>query len=328
MMVPFYLRRAFLFLTHPPAAVAVLLAVAVGCTGMSNRPYTRSAPEYRGLTRVAVLLRHWPAYRQLPGQPRLDNDFITGDTPFFGGLEPRKEPEPRAVDVAGLEEEVADTVLNALRRRGYEPVLLSAEALAPAGMPVSEFLARQRLLTPEVDACLLGFYGPTLYVSRPERAPVGAQFRSYTLEEVVRHLTPGRGRLLWAGPAAPQAPPQSISHAVIHLSLTLFRVADGRPVWQAAGSRVAGHPKGIVVNCPPFPSREDYWTGPEVIRRLMLDNLACRLHFLLPDAIPGPASRSGPRTLSFSLAGPRFLPHNKGRHMPTGLSLSGTAPWS
>lgn len=327
MRVPFHLCRAFLFFIHPAAVVAVLLAVAVGCTGMSNRPYTKSAPGYGGLTRVAVLLRHWPAYRQLPGQPRLDSDFITADTPFFAPLDPKPEPEPRAVDVAGLDEEVADTVLSALRRRGYEPVLLSAEALAPSAVPVAEFLARQRLLTPEVDAYLLGFYGPTLYVSRPEQAPVGAHFRSYTLEEITRHLNPGRGLLLWAGPASPQAPPLSISHAVIHLTLTLFRAADGKPVWQVAGSRVAGHPTGIVANCPPFPSRENYWTGTEVIRRLMLDNLGCRLHFLLPDAIPGPATRRRGLKASFFLAERGFFPHNGDRRMTASLSPSGNAPW-
>lgn len=328
MRVPFYLRRAFLFLTHPAAAVAVLLAVAVGCTGMSNRPYTRSAPEYRGLTRVAVLVRHWPAYRQLPGQPRLDSDFITGDTPFFAALEPKPEPEPRAVDVAGLDEEVAETVLSALRRRGYDPMLLNAEALAPSEMPVAEFLARQRLLTSEVDAYLLGFYAPTLYVSRPEQAPVGAHFRSYTLEEVARHLNPGRGLLLWAGPAASQAPPRSISHAAIHLALTLFRATDGKAVWRVAGSRVSGHPTGILVNCPPFPSRENHWTGPEVIRRLMLDNLDCRLHFLLPDAIPGPTSRLEGSGAPFSLAGRRLFLHNGDRRVTARFSLSGIAPWA
>lgn len=328
MRVPFHLHRALLFLTHPVAVVAILLALAAGCTGMSNRPYTKSAPGYRGLIRVAVLLRHWPAYRQLPGQPRLDNDFITADTPFFAALEPKPEPEPRAVAVAGLDEEVADTVLSALRRRGYEPVLLNAEALAPSEVPVAEFLARQRLLTPEVDAYLLGFYGPTLYVSRPEQAPVGGHFRSYTLEEITRHLNPGRGLLLWAGPASPQAPPLSISHAVIHLALTLFRAADGKPMWQVAGSRVAGHPTGIVVNCPPFPSREDYWTGTEVIRRLMLENLACRLHFLVPDAIPGPAARLRGVGPFFSLAERRLFPHNGERHRTTGCSFPGIAPWS
>lgn len=328
MRVPFHLRRALLVLTHPAAVVGVLLALAVGCAGMSNRPYTKSAPGYRGLMRVAVLVRHWPAHRQLPGQPHLDSDFITANTPFFAGLEPKKEPEPRAVAVAGLDEEVADTVLSALRHRGYEPVLLNAEALAPSEVPVAEFLARQRLLTPEVDAYLLGFYGPTLYVSRPEQAPVGAHFRSYTLEEIARHLNPGRGLLLWAGPASPQAPPLSISHAVIHLALTLFRATDGKPVWQVAGSQVAGHPAGIVANCPPFPSRENYWTGTEVIRRLMLENLACRLHFLLPDAIPGPATRLRGCGPLFSLAERRLFPHNGDRHRMTGSSFSGIAPWS
>lgn len=302
-------------------AMLVLLAVAAGCTPMSNRPYTQSAPHYRGLIRVAVLLRPWFPYQQLPGQPRPDSDFITGETPFFAALENRQEPEPRAVGVAGLEEEVADLLLTALRRRGYEPVLLPAHDLVPSDLRVAGFLARQRLLIPEMDAYLLGFFGPTLYVSRPEQLPVGAHFRPYSLAEITRHLNPGRGALLWAGPAAAQAPPLSISHAVIHLSLTLFRAADGKPMWQVAGSRVAGHPRGIVVNCPPFPSRESYWTGPEVIRRLMLENLACRLHFLLPDAIPGPgASRS-----FFSLAGRTLFPHNGDRRI-CGLSLPGNAP--
>lgn len=328
MRVPFQLRRAFLFLLPPWAVMAILLAIVGGCTPMSNRPYTQSAPGYRGLIRVAVLLRHWPAYRQLPGQPRLDSDFITPETPFFAPLEPNKEPEPRAVDVAGLEEQVADTVLSALRGRGYEPVLLSAEALVPSEVPVAEFLARQRLLAPEVDAYLLGFYGPTLYVSRPEQAPAGAPFRSYSLEEITRHLHPGRGQVVWAGPSSPQAPPRSISQAVIHLALTFFRGADGKPMWQAAGSRVRGHPTGIVVNCPPFPSRENYRTGTEVIRRLMLENLACRLHFLLPEAILGPGSRHRGLGPLFFLAGDRLFPHNEDRHPKTGCSFSGIAPWS
>lgn len=270
--------------------MVLILGGLAACVQMSNRATVERSPGYHGLRRVGVLLRHWPAYQQFPGKPQLNSDFIAGDTRFFAPLEVARDPNPRAVDLAGLDEEVADAILDALRNRGYEPVLLPVEPLIPATDPVAALLERQRLLTPELDAYLFCFYGPTLYVSDPARAPGARGERSYTVEEVVRLLNPGRAQVLWAGPAASQAPSMSISQAVVHIALTLFRAQDGRALWQVADSRVAGHPHGIVANCPPFPSREDYWTGAAVIRRLMRVNLKCRLHYLLPDAMPGKSS--------------------------------------
>ncbi len=272
----------------------ILGAVPAGCVQLSNKAMVERSPGYHGLLRVGVLLRHWPAYQQLPGKPQLDSDFISRDTPFFAALETARDPHPRAVDLAGLDDEVGEAFLEALRNRGYEPVLLPVEALVPTPEPLAVFLARQRLLTPELDAYLFCFYAPTLYVSHPDRGPAARGERSYTVEEMVRLLNPGRRQVLWAGPAASQAPAISISQAVVHLALTLFRAQDGRALWQVADSRVAGHPHGIVANCPPFPSREDYWTGGDVIRRLMRDNLRCRLHYLLPDAIPAKSSSDNP----------------------------------
>jgi hypothetical protein len=263
-----------------------LLAGPGACVFMSNQAQLDRAPDYRGIRRVVVILRHWPCYQQLPGVPEIQREFISGATPFFAPWEAARDLNPRAVDLAGLDDLVSEVVLERLRDRGYDPVLLAAGDLVPDRTPLSLFLARQRLLTPEADAYLLGFYAPTLYISQPERAPAARGWRSYTLEEVARLLTPGRRQVLWAGPVASQAPAASISHAIIHLTMSLFRAADGKVLWQVADSRVAGHPLGIVAHCPPFPSRESYWAGVEVVRRLLRDNLKCRLHYLLPQALP------------------------------------------
>ncbi len=270
--------------------LGMVLWGSAACVQMSNKPYVASNPGYRGIQRVAVFLRHWPCHRAFPGQPSLSSAFISGDTVFFAPLQASPDPHPRAVDLADFEELVADTLLDCLRNRGYEPVLLSGEALVPSDLPLADFLSPSQILMPGVDAYLFGFYSPTLYVSDPDRVPPGQKERSYFLEEMIRWLNPGRGQALWAGPSAVRAPGTSISHAAIHMSLTLFRARDGGILWQVADSRVAGRPHGIVARCPPFPSREDYWATAGVIRRLMRDNLKCRLHFLIPEAIPPQAS--------------------------------------
>lgn len=118
--------RAKLYRQAALLLLAGVLAAQGACVPLSNRDYARRAADYRGIIRVAVFLRHWPCHRQFPGRPHLAGDFIGPDTEFFAPLEAARDPSPRAVDLAGLDDMVTETFLERLRDRGYEPLLAAA----------------------------------------------------------------------------------------------------------------------------------------------------------------------------------------------------------
>jgi hypothetical protein len=280
------LSRNFL-MTRGHALIAVVLVslgafIIPGCTPMSNRPFVEKYADYRGINRIAVFLERWPIYRQLQGHGEMQLDFITKDTLFFNAWEPADRIPPRAVDVKDIDDHLmAQLLLDALQSKGYEPFI--AGMVSGGRESVAEIMAKYLVFDSQVDGFLFCFYSPTLYFSSPDKVPPEQQ-RSYSLTEIAQILNPRGGRVVWAGPQAVRSRPDSISHAFIYLSMTMFKALDNQVLWTVAGSQVGGRLRVTVWDCPPEFSEEDYRTDVTVIRRLMINNVRCRLRYMIPDA--------------------------------------------
>jgi hypothetical protein len=234
---------------------------------------------------VGIVLERWPHFKAHPDQNSLGSDFIRDRTPFFGPWQPAQNIDPHALDVADVTDaDVARTLIEALRARGYEANLISLPLDPEAAITVQEFLEKYGSPEQGVDGWLFCYYAPTLFVTDKQFLPAGAQKRSIGLTELAQVM--GReGNLSWAGKRRAQAPTQTISHAFIYLSMSLFKAQDGPPVWMVADSRVGGRIRPTVTECPPGPTDGDYPADAAMIRRIMLSNLRCRLWHLLPDAL-------------------------------------------
>ncbi len=235
------------------------------------------------MRRIAVFLQRWPTNSELSGQSDLDADFIKKTTHFLGPWKPAGQRGQRALDVQDIDDRLMGEVLmGALIEKGYHPFL--AQALSNGSASVEDIMARYQALDPEIDAFLFCFYAPTVFLSHPLAGPEPLTNRADSLEGIVQLLSPGSRGIIWAGPRAAMAPKNSISHAFIYLSLTMFKALDWKPLLQVAGSQSGGRTRTWVALCPPGPTEEDYWADPEIIRDLMVNNLRCRLHHLIPFA--------------------------------------------
>lgn len=250
---------------------------------MSNREYTQRFATYRGTKRVAIFLQRWPVYLQLSGQNDLGADLISRKTTFVGPWEPARI-NPRTVDVKDIDDtQVGNLLLEVLQDKGYQPFLAEIP-FVPRPVPVEEIMAQYQALDREVDAFLFVFYSPTLYFSNPQSVPPDHSRRSYGLQEIIYSLQPGGSYIIWAGSRAIQAPANSINHAFIYLSMTLFKALDWQPLWAAADSQVGGRLKLPIPRCPPDPTLGDYRADAAIIQRLMGNNLKCRLRRMIPDS--------------------------------------------
>ncbi|HAY20937.1 MAG TPA: hypothetical protein DCY27_01970 [Desulfobacterales bacterium] len=255
------------------------------CTLLSNQSYTRQYPEYRGIKRVAVFVQRWPAYLQLPNQNEPGADFIKKSTLFTGPWQPAGLMNPRAVDVLDVDDNVAaDLLLQVLTEKGYQPFLSGVLPSQPGPITVEEIMAKCEAVNRGVDAILFCFYSPTVFLAAAETTPKDHHRRSYSLHEIIQTLNPGGAYATWAGPRAAQAPPNSISHAFIFVSLTMFKVLDWRPLWEVADSQIGGRMRVKLAQCPPAPTNQNYPADAGIIQRLMCNNLTCRLRHLIPDA--------------------------------------------
>jgi hypothetical protein len=264
--------------------LGVLLPLA-SCTFLSNRDYIQQYPQYRGVKRIAIFVQRWPAYLQLPNQNNLGDDFITTSTLFTGPWQPAGLMNPRAVDIQDINDHVAASLLiKVLTEKGYQPFLAGVLPLQPGPITVAEIMARCEAINRGVDAILFCFYSPTAFFAEAEATPKDHQKRSYSLQEIIEILNPGDNCVTWAGPSAAQAPPNSISHAFIFVSLTLFKVRDGQPLWEIADSRIGSRMRVKLAQCPPAPTEQNYPADAGIIQRLMCNNLTCRLWHLIPDA--------------------------------------------
>jgi hypothetical protein len=261
-----------------------LLGLA-SCTFLGNQSYVNRHPGYQEIQRVVVFLQRWPVYRQLPGQNELGEEFIKPSTSFLGPWEAAAHLDPRAVDIADIDDGLmAELLVEVLQSKGYQPFVGEMPLASPGSGRVERIMARYRAVDRQVDAFLFCFYSPTLFVAQARMTPSDHGQRSYGLAELIGKLGSGRGRVLWAGPRAGKAPPGAVSHAFIYVSLTLFRAWDGQVLWKVADSRVGGRPPPRLVKCPPAPTSENFWADAGIIFNLMRSNLRCRLRHLIPDA--------------------------------------------
>lgn len=211
-------------------------------------------------------------------------EFIRKSTWFTGPWEPAGHINPRAVDIQDIDDQVVgDILIQALKEKGYQPFMLGVLPSSDRPITVEEIMAKCQAINPEIDAMLFCFYSPTIFVSEARAIPQEHQQRSYGLQELIDTLQPGRGWLIWAGPRAAQAPPASISHAFIYVSLAMFKTLDWRPLWEVADSEVGGLLRPRISSCPPGPTDKNYWADAAMIQRLMGSNLTCRLNHLIPD---------------------------------------------
>jgi hypothetical protein len=255
------------------------------CTFLGNRSYVQQYYQCRGIKRVAVFVQRWPAYFQLPNQNDLGADFIKKSTLFTGPWQPAGLINPRAVDIQDIDDDVAATLLlQVLTEKGYQPYLSGVFPAQPGPITVSEIMARAEALDREVDGFLFCFYSPTVFCAEAATTPKEHQKRSYGLQEIIKILNPGGSYVSWAGPRAAQAPPNSISHAFIFVSLTMFKARDWRPLWEVADSQVGGRLRVNLVQCPPAFTKKNYPADAGVIQRLMCSNLICRLRHVIPEA--------------------------------------------
>jgi len=259
----------------------------ISCTSLSDKQYVQEHPDFWRVRRIAVFIQRWPGYLQLPDQTTQDTDFIKKSTHFLGPWEPAGNINPRALDVQDIDDALMGQVLlEALISKGYQPFLAQALPAAPSTpASVETLMAQYQSLDPGVDAFLFSFYSPILFLSHPLTNSATPSNRAFGLQEIVSLVNPGSQGLIWAGPRAALAPKDSISHAFIYFSLTMFKALDWRPLLQVAGSQGGGRSRPWIPLCPPGPTDEDYWADPGIIQNLMLNNLRCRLRHLLPYAM-------------------------------------------
>lgn len=255
------------------------------CTFLSNSNYVQQYPEYRGIRRVALFVQRWPVYLQLPNQNNPGADFIKESTLFTGPWLQAGLTNPRAVDVQDIDDEgVANLFIAILTAKGYQPYIAGVFPSQPGPISVAEIMAKCQAMDRGVDAFLFCFYSPAVFFSDAKATPKDHDKRSYSLQKLIDILNPGGNRVIWAGPRAAQAPPNSISHAFIYTSLTMFRAYSWQPLWEVADSDTGGRLRVTVATCPPGPTNQNYWADAAIMQRLMYSNLSCRLEHLLPDA--------------------------------------------
>lgn len=266
--------------------VAILVCLLLfSCTFLSNRQYVQQYPEYRGIRRVALFVQRWPSYLQLPNQDNPGADFIKESTLFTGPWLPAGLINPRVVDVQDIDDEVVTNLfIQVLTEKGYQPYVAGVFPPQPGPITVAEIMAKCQAMDRGVDALLFCFYSPAAFCAEAKTTPKDHKTRSYNLQELIGSLNPGGNWVIWAGPPAAQAPPNSISHAFIYISLTMFRAHDWRPLWEAADSYTGGRLRVALATCPPGPTDQNYWADAAIIQRLMCKNLRCRLGHLIPDA--------------------------------------------
>jgi len=252
------------------------------CTFLSNRDYIQKYAPFQGVHRIAVFLQHWPVYLQKPGRNDLGEDFIKTQTIFLGPWEPAAQINPRAVDILDIGNCLMGEILvRILERKGYQVVLVDLPFVGES-VTVEMLIAQYQAINSPVDAFLFCYYAPTLFVSHAQEAPKDHATRSYSLREIVSRLSPGTESVIWVGERGQNSPVNSISHAFIYWSMTIFKASNRLNLMAEADSQVGGQVIPWIPRCLPEPTDKDYWANPRIIRNLMVDNLKCRLRHQIP----------------------------------------------
>lgn len=254
------------------------------CTSLSDKKYVEDNPNFRGLRRVAVFLQRWPVYLSLPGQHDLGEDFIKKTTNFFGPWQPTKTLNPRALDIQDIDDDLMGEILvKALEKKGYQASLVCLP-FAGESKPVGLLMAEYQAINPSVEAFLFCYYAPTLFISEAKAVPKDLDRRSYSLLEIINLLKPGSDSIIWVGERSAHSPSDSMSHAFIYLSITMFKALNWQSLMAVADSQIGGRARPWIPRCPPGPTAMDYEADDVVIQRLLLLNLKCRLDRLIPIA--------------------------------------------
>jgi len=249
-----------------------------------NRDYFEKYAPFQGVHRIAVFLQHWPVYSQKPGRNNLGEDFIKTQTIFWGPWEPAAQINPRAMDIQDIGNCLMGEILvGVLKSKGYQVVLVDLP-FAGESVTVEMLMAQYQAINPPVDAFLFCYYAPTLFVSHDQEAPKDHATRSYSLWEIVSRLAPGTDSVIWVGDRGQNSPVNSISHAFIYWSMTIFKASSRRTLMAEADSQVGGQVIPWIPRCPPDPTDKDYGANPRIIQNLMVDNLKCRLSHQIPYA--------------------------------------------
>jgi hypothetical protein len=265
----------------------MILACALlsSCTFLSNRDYIRKYAPFQGVQRIAVFLQHWPVYLQKPGRNDLGEDFIKPQTIFLGPWQPASQVNPRAVDIQDIDNCLMGAILvRILESKGYQVFLVDLP-FAGESVTVEMLMAQYQAINPPVDAYLFCYYAPTLFVSHAQETPRDHATRSYSLWEVVTRLSPGGAdSVIWVGDRNRNSLANSMSHAFIYWSMTIFKASNGQTLMAEADSRVGGQVRPWIPRCPPAPTNKNYWANPGIIKDLMIDNFKCRLGHEIPYA--------------------------------------------
>ena len=219
-----------------------------------------------------------------PNRNDLGEDFIKPQTVFFGPWQRAAQINPRAVDIADIDDGLmGELLIRILEKKGYQ-VFLATQPLAGEKDTVEMIMARYQESFPPVDAFLFCYYAPTLFVSHAQEVPQGHAERSYSLGEIVSGLSPGTDSVIWVGRRDQNSPSNSISHAFIYWAMTIFNASTGQTIMAQADSQVGGQVRPWISRCPPAPTNKNYPASPEIIRDLMIDNFECRLRREIPYA--------------------------------------------
>ena|GEM_PF-1458097 len=293
MLKPFFSLRQFFPLLFSASsfnamarclAVILVCALLSSCTFFSNRDYLNKYAPFQGVHRIAVFLQRWPVYLQKPGCDNLGEDFIKPQTVFYGPWQPAAPLNPRAVDIEDIDNGLMGEIfVRILKKKGYQVYLMDLP-IAGESVTVEKIMEQYQAINPPVDAYLFCYYAPTLFVSHAQEAPKDHAMRSYSLYEIVQSLSPGNNSVIWVGQRGENSPSNSISHAFIYLSMSIFKASNGRTLMAEADSQVGGQVRPWIPRCPPAPTDKDYWANPRIIQNLMVDNLECRLHRQIPHA--------------------------------------------
>jgi hypothetical protein len=261
------------------------LLIFTSCTFLSNKNFVENNSAYKGTHRVVIFLQRWPCYLQLQNQNDLGADFIKKSTPFLGPWKTAERIDPRAVDIKDVNDQLLGELLaEAFNKKGYAPFQAEIAFMPLESATPETIMAKYQAVDSQVDAFLFCFYSPTLFCAQTQATPPDHWQRSYGLGEIIQILQPGKGALLWAGSRAALAPANSINHAFIYLSMTLFKAINYQALWELTDSQIGGTMRTTLQQCLPGPTEQDYWADAEMIQRLMVSNLQCRLRHIIPDS--------------------------------------------
>jgi hypothetical protein len=264
--------------------VILICTLLPSCIYLSNRDYIQEYAAFQGVHRIAVFLQRWPVYLQKSGQNDLGEGFIKPETVFYGPWQHAAQLNPRAVDIQDIDNcLMGDILVKILESKGYQVFLVDLPFVSESAN-VKTIMAQYQAINPPVDAFLFCYYAPTLFISHAQEAPKDHTAKSYSLWEMMSRLSPGTNSVIWVGDRSKNSPTNSMSHAFIYWSMTIFKALNWRTLMTSADSQVGGQVRAWIPRCPPASTDKNYRADPGIIQNLMVNNLKCRLSHQIPYA--------------------------------------------